>query len=66
MFVCLHVVQDSERDASAALKADAEKRDAEHKKEVRALRATVRNQSEQIAKLQGDVNKYGHKRIAQK
>ena len=54
--------QDSEREANATLRADAERRESEHKKEMRALKATNKSQAEQIAKLQENVNKYGHKR----
>ena len=49
-------VQDSEREAKALL-AD------EHKKAVRGYKTTIKTQTEQIGKLQGDVQKYGHKRL---
>ncbi len=51
------MLQDAEREAAATLKD-------EHKKEVRGLKNTVKTQTEQIGKLQGDVQKYGHKRSA--
>ena len=53
------MLQDAEREAAATLKD-------EHKKEVRGLKNTVKTQTEQIGKLQGDVQKYGHKRSAKK